>query len=165
MLGTLILPLRKGREFTVIGGPFTMHQDRYAMCIGVKMAAEINRQCDINIPTIDFSVPSLEHLDVGLERAVDAILNGKPVYVGCMAGRGRTGLFMSILAKSFGIERPVEYVRANYYSHAVETPEQYDFVMGYKIPEVVQRRIKLARLLSYVTFWRKNPLTNLSAVL
>jgi hypothetical protein len=166
MLGTLDLPLREGRAFTVIGGPFTDHASRYPTCVGVKMAKEIDRRCDISIPTRDFNVPSLDDLNKGLEAAVNNILAGKPVYIGCMAGRGRTGLFMAILAKAFGIKNPVEYVRANYFAHAVETDGQYQFVMGYPIPEAVQRDIKWARVKSYIFFWRnQRELTNLSAVL
>lgn len=160
MLGTLDLNLRTGKKYTIIGGPFT---DQIKGTVGVKMAAEIKRNCDIDIPTRDFQTPNEKQLTEGLIIAINCITAGKPLYVGCMAGRGRTGLFLAILAKAFGEEKPVEYVRKNYYSHAVETDDQYAFVMNFPIPREVKSRLYWARWWSYLTF--KNNLTNLDGVL
>ena len=82
----------------------------------------------VDIPTVDFQTPDRQTLYRGLSKAIDLILAGEPVYVGCMGGKGRTGLFLAVLAKAFGVKKPVEYVREHYYAHAVETAEQYDFV-------------------------------------
>ena len=142
MLGSLRLPLFFGRYHTVFGGPFF---ERPTTMVGVKLAREINRPYDLSVPIKDFSVPNKVDLDEGLELAVSYILDGDPVYSGCFGGKGRTGLFLAILAKAFGIENPVEYVRENYSRHAVETQEQYDFVMDYSVPASVKRSIKLAR--------------------
>lgn len=157
MLGQLILPLTSRAFYTVTGGP--SHEAKDYDMVFVKMAKEISIPCDISIPTRDFDVPAQEDLTKGLAEAVDAVLAGKALYVGCMAGRGRTGLFMAILARSFGVQNPVEYVRKNYFPHAVETKEQYQFVMDFEIPFSVTRRIARARMFSYLTFWRKS-LTN-----
>ena len=54
--------------------------------------------------------------------------------MGCMGGIGRTGLMLSLLAKAFGVEDPVAYVRKHYYSHAVETKEQRQFIADFAIP-------------------------------
>jgi hypothetical protein len=156
MNGVLKLPALLGKHYTVIGGAYSR---KLPGTVGVKMAREINAHCDIDIPTKDFCTPEKEWLDRGLLQAVEAILAGKPVYVGCYAGKGRTGLFLAVLAKAFGIDHPVEYVRAHYYPHAVETAEQYKFVTQYAIPEEVKRRIFLARIKSIFTF--KKSLTNL----
>ena len=149
MLGSLRLPLYFGRYHEVFGGPYV---ERPGSMRGIKLAREINRPHDLSIPIKDFSVPTTDDLDRGLTEAVRLILSGQPVYAGCMGGRGRTGLFLAVLAKAFGIRGPVEYVRENYSHHAVETREQYDFVMGYAIPEAVARSIQFARLRSVFYF-------------
>lgn len=160
MLGTLNFNLRPGKEYTVIGGPY---KDRIDGTIGVRMAIEIQRPCDIDIGTVDFSTPDPDKLRVGLIRAVQHLTAGRPLYVGCYAGKGRTGLFMACLAKCLGYEHPVEHVRENYYSHAVETPEQYQFVTDFVVPDEVKKILFWARIWSYFTF--KNNLTNLPIVL
>lgn len=142
MLGKLKLPLFFGKHYEVAGGPF---REVPRTMVGVKMAQEIDHPFDISIPTRDFDVPQKDQLDAGLREAVEHIIKGDPVYVGCMAGRGRTGLFMAILAKAFGIENPVEYVRETYYEHAVETNAQYGFVTQYEIPSDVRWEIKAAK--------------------
>lgn len=138
MLGIMKLYLRDGLYVEVTGGP-------YAKCpgthLGVKMAVELPYPCDVSIPTKDFSVPDVDDLDAGLRHVVKNLLQGAPVYVGCLAGQGRTGLFMAILAKAFGEEEPVAYVREHYYPHAVETSEQAKFVEQYEIPFGVKMRI------------------------
>jgi hypothetical protein len=148
MLGTLRLPLRHNRYYEVVGGPYLECPD---VAVGVKMAAEILAPSDISIPTRDFRTPDVKLLNDGLLAAVDAVLLGKPLYVGCMAGRGRTGLFLAILAKAFGVEHPVEYVRKHYYNHAVETDEQYKFVMSYVVPAEIKTKLFWARVWSYLT--------------
>jgi hypothetical protein len=144
-LGSLKLPTRWGKYYRVYGGPFI---EAPGHSVSIKMAKEINLPCSISIPTRDFSTPLLGDLDIGLEAAVEALIDGKPVYVGCMAGRGRTGLFLAVLAKAFGIPDPVEYVRRTYYAHAVETAEQYDFVTSYQVPPTVLWRIRWAKFLT-----------------
>lgn len=160
MNGTLALSAPFSKFYTVIGGPYS---ERIKSAVGVKMAHELKLPCDIDIPTFDFSVPTRVDLDSGLEKAVRAILAGDPLYVGCMAGRGRTGLFLAILAKAFGEKSPVEYVREHYYEHAVETDKQYNFVMAYPIPDKVQSLIFWAGVWSVFQF--KKSLTNLEGVL
>lgn len=158
-LGQLRIPLNKWQYYVVTGGPFmecprTMH--------GVKMAAEIRKTCAVDIPTVDFETPDPLLLERGLIKAIDLILAGRPVYVGCMGGKGRTGLFLAVLAKAFGVKNPVEYVRANYYAHAVETRDQYDFVQKFPISLRVRREIRLARWTAWLRFWKRN-LTRLPA--
>lgn len=146
-LGTLKLPLWFSRYVTVTGGPYMESPKTY---YGVKLAEEIRAPYRVSIPTKDFSVPKKADLDEGLANAVRALLHGERVYVGCMGGRGRTGLFLAILAKAFGIKNPVEYVRKNYFSHAVETKEQYVFVTNYKVPFEVQLDISLSKCMSFM---------------
>ena len=152
-LGTLKLPLYLGRYFEVEGGPY---RERPLDTVGVKMAVEINLPCQVSIPTEDYKTPPIPALQVGLIKTVEYIVKGHPVYVGCMGGMGRTGLFLAILAKAWGITNPVEYVRKNYYAHAVETAEQYKFVMDFKVPEELAWQIALAKLKSVFRFGERN---------
>ena len=120
-LGELRVAVNKRQYFVVLGGPFMECPSNMK---GVKMAREIKQACAVDIPTDDFKTPDRKVLYRGLSKAIDLMLAGEPLYVGCMGGKGRTGLFMAVLAKAFGVKKPVEFVRANYYAHAVETPEQ-----------------------------------------
>jgi hypothetical protein len=151
--GSLKLSLNSWQYFTVYGGPY---HDRPDALKGVKLAKEIDEPCDVNLPIRDFSVPALTTLNLALGQAVTLLLQGEPLYVGCMGGRGRTGLFMSILAKVFGVQSPVEYVREHYYSHAVETKEQYQFVQNYEVPADLAAKIAKVKRTSWLRFWKKN---------
>ncbi len=159
MLGQLELPLIGRKKYTVTGGPYLQKPSHM---VGVKLAREIRAHYDVSIPVTDFSVPSKKDLDAGLERIVDLLANGQPLYVGCMGGRGRTGLVLSVLAKAFGVKHPVEYVRDTYSHHAVETEEQYEFVESYKIPAKI--RCKIVALKFKSVFTLKTNLTSQSRV-
>lgn len=161
MLGTLPLPLRGKKHFVIHGGPY--YKKPLGM-MGVKMAKEVQLADDdstqINIPTVDYNVPPKLAMADGLVRAVDAITKGEPLYVGCMGGKGRTGLFLAILARCFGIDQPVEYVREHYYAHAVETDAQYRYVMNFEIPASIPKKIAKAKFKSYFTPFRHCLTTN-----
>lgn len=123
------MPLRFGGGLIhIYGGPY--RQRPQGMC-GVKLAAEINAPCEIDLPIHDFSIPSEREAKRAILKTIAALAKGDTIYVGCMGGIGRTGLFLALLAKSAGVKDPVEYVRATYYSHAVETPEQKKFVENF----------------------------------
>ena len=142
-LGVLPIHFKEGWLF-VTGGPYGARLNGY---LGVKMAKELTLRCDVSIPTEDFKTPDKADLDKGLYKVVRALLSDERVYVGCYAGKGRTGLFMAVLCKAFGYTNPVEHVRANYYPKAVETKGQYDFVMNYRIPLKVRGAIFLKKYL------------------
>lgn len=149
--GSLRLPMWGGKFYTVFGGPYMDKPRHFA---GVKMAVEIDKSATVRINTHDFKTPPVKQLNSGLDKAVQLILKRRRVYVGCMGGRGRTGLFMAVLAKSWGIEDPVGYVRRNYYPHAVETKDQYKFVEDYRVPVKTINRIKWARFITLLSFKR-----------
>ena len=65
--------------------------------------------------------------------AIQEALDGKEVYVGCMGGWGRTGLFLALLAKVCGEETPILYVRTHYTPRAVETREQQEYVDNFDV--------------------------------
>lgn len=125
----------------VHGGPYRQRPEGH---FGVKMAAEIKAPCDVSIPTEDYSVPDVKALSDGLTQTLKFMAQNRkaPVYVGCMGGIGRTGLFMAVMAKAFGVDAPVPYVRQFYYGHAVETQEQREFVEAFQITPA-QRRLAL----------------------
>lgn len=146
MNGIMKLPLARGRYYVVIGGPY---RSRTKGTVGVKMAVEIKDPCEISIPTRDFSTPSVGDVDAGLRQAVSRLMDGEQLYVGCMGGYGRTGLFLSILAKAFKVSNdPVAYVRAVYSPRAVETGEQERFVASYAVPWDVQVKVRWAKIMS-----------------
>lgn len=132
----------------VYGGPFRRYIHGQRRLVGVKMAKEIDAQHDISIPTRDFSVPSVEAMQEGLIGAIDAIVTGHDIYVGCMGGIGRTGLFMGCLLKSLidagqfitvaDDEDPVMLTRALYSGHAIETDEQMEYVREFPTGPVVE---------------------------
>lgn len=141
VLGTI-----KGSLF---GGPFRQYEPTRRI-FSINMAKEISNPAHIRIPTEDYSIPSQEDMEVGLIAALDALKDGNDIYVGCMGGIGRTGLFMGCFAKLLsdcaaeGLELvtpvgdPVRWVRENYKSHAIETTEQEAFVRGFNTERVRQ---------------------------
>lgn len=131
------LPIALGGEvYTVWGGPYRNRPESMA---GVKMAVEIKEACDVDVPTRDFNVPDQGDLIRGLAQTVNLLLDGKTVYVGCMGGIGRTGLFLAALAKLSGVEDPVAYVREHYIPHAVETDQQQRFIRDLDLSELRRR--------------------------
>jgi hypothetical protein len=113
--------------------------DKPAIMKGVKMAAEIDKPCAIDIPTEDFSVPEMEDLFLGVVRGYLLIRQGEEVYAGCWGGIGRTGLYLSVMVKTALPERAraaardnlptaVANVRGVYSHHAVETQAQIQMV-------------------------------------
>lgn len=155
MHGSIALPLWRGSVFVVAGGPYRKKPEKY---FGVKMAAEIKLPCAVDVPVVDFSTPSVEELERGVMETLDLVLAGKPVYVGCIGGIGRTGMMLAALAKVFGIEEPIQYVRQNYYSHAVETPEQKALLEQWVVPPHIKKRVFWAKVKN--VFSKKKVLTN-----
>lgn len=139
-----VLPLQiMGRKLLVVGGPY---RKRYPELFGVKLAAEIHADCDVDLPIADFSVPDEAACRRAVERALEALYKRGTIYVGCYGGWGRTGLFLACLAKACGIAEPVKYVREHYTPRAVETRGQEDFVEAFDVSWVFWFKVGL--------FWR-----------
>ncbi len=121
------LPLLIGESRRAIyAGPY---RAKPAGMYGIKLAGELPLPADFDLPIRDFGVPKdARRLAYGLAITLDRLARYLPTYVGCFGGRGRTGLFLALLAKATGVRDPVEYVRRFYNPHAVETDEQYDYV-------------------------------------
>jgi len=135
---------------SIYGGPYHEKPKDY---VGIKVAAEIKDRCSMHVPIRDFSVPlKPDQMNEALAFALDRIAEDMPLYVGCMGGVGRTGLFLTLLVKSltgWDGERCIEYVRANYNAHAVETPQQELYVAGFD----VRKLRKLARRAKFKAVW------------
>lgn len=139
------------RGRVIYGGPY--HEYPGNGVIGIKMAKEINAPCHISIPTVDFGVPKVQDMQEGIKQALEVMAQGKPIYVGCMGGIGRTGLFMACLAKVLGIDQPVAWVRKNYMKHAVETTKQGQYVKDFDIVPL-QSIARKAKLKAKMYFWK-----------
>lgn len=132
--GPFFMPLPFGGDRAKIyGGPYYL---RPLEMTGVKLAQEINLPCDINLPIADYSIPRADQAESALIKSIEAMGRGEVLYAGCMGGKGRTGLFMALLAKAAGEADPIAHVRSTYYEHAVETREQERFVQNFEISRV-----------------------------
>ena len=148
MNGKLHLPAYAGKHYTITGGPYRECPTGY---IGVKLAAEIqNAHYHHKLDIPDFSVPVREDLYEALGKVLLAMMKGRKVYVGCMAGRGRTGLFLSALVKLWGIEHPIKFVRRYYYEHAVETEGQASYIRGLTFPFWLRALAQTAKVRGWV---------------
>lgn len=127
----------ENKTFYIVGGSFfeiyKLENDGDVEFFKVNLMAEYNLKSDLWIPIKDFSVPTdKKEFAAQIELVRDEILNGKILMVGCFGGKGRTGLFLSCLLKTFNIQNPINYVRENYNIHACETVEQELFVEEFK---------------------------------
>ncbi len=177
-------PLTKGIPVTlgnihgiVFGGPFRKYVPGTRRLVGVKMAAEICHPCEIVVDTEDFSVPLVQDMQNGIIKSINAMSAGYDVYVGCMGGIGRTGLFMGCMAKVMidcgrkgivteeKIGDPVLWVREHYLSHAIETKEQQSYVVNFDTSVVIAHvesllkgpepevRVEMPTLWQYAMWW------------
>ena len=135
--GELPLELRLGwlrASATLTGGPYRACPETMSgVCLleaGPKTQGMGSGQaCAVHLPIEDFNVPDdPAALDRALKRTLRLMVAGEAVYVGCAGGWGRTGLFLSLLAKVAGEPDPVAYVRKHYVARAVETSGQRQFV-------------------------------------
>jgi len=136
------LPFWQGAALAldVIGGPFDKYKPGQNADVGVCVRAErVPKTADFNLAIEDFQVPPPEMRDAFEATLIEVIrlsLAGKRVWVGCMGGYGRTGLFLAVLAKACGVRDPVAYVREHYHGHAVETSAQRAYVGDFDVSRV-----------------------------
>lgn len=140
-----VMPVKLGKWSTFIfGGPYLNKPPGF---FGIKMAMEISAHYHISIPTKDFSVPDPDVFRRGLIQSLPLIADRSPIYVGCMGGIGRTGLFLGGVAKMMSeaqrIRRkpgfdPVAYVRNTYLDHAIETAEQQAWLAALPVRDIAE---------------------------
>ena len=126
----------------VTGGPFDNFRPGVNADFGVCVRAErVPQTAHAKVAIHDFQVPKpgqKAEVDAALKAAFNQLLDGKRVWVGCMGGWGRTGLFLALMAKVAGAEDPVGYVRQHYTPRAVETLEQLNYVKFFDVKEIQQ---------------------------
>ncbi len=99
-----------------------------------------------HMPIEDFHVPEDQAaVEAALKGVFTELLRGRPVYVGCAGGWGRTGLMLSLIAKVAGELDPVAYVRRHYTPRAVETDAQHRYVQEFDA-RPLQRWLRFAAL-------------------
>ena len=131
---SLVLPFGLAKR-RIYAGPWTQKPSHM---VGVKLAREVEGLSKFFLPIHDFGVPlNIHETDIVVCGVLDLLADNHgtaPIYVGCYGGKGRTGLFLALLAKTLGVPDPVAFVRSNYFSEAVETRGQHLFVDMYESP-------------------------------
>lgn len=114
-----------GENKKLFGGSFLMapKSDDYLI---INLMAEYDLDCDFYLPIKDYEVP--ENIDDMIKIFEEIKKTNKHVFVGCLGGMGRTGLFMSCFLKYLGYQNSFEIVRSQYNPNAVENEKQKKFI-------------------------------------
>jgi len=135
----------------ILAGPYTA---KPLGIPGVKLAKEIEaNDVSIDLPIPDFSIPDMAAYTDAIIKALIMLKHNKVIYVGCMGGIGRTGLFLAGLRRVENLinglnlnEDEVAYIRSVYDVRAVETSEQVKFVENFN-PYDVTDFLSMAKLI------------------
>jgi len=147
---------RAGITLDITGGPYDAYPGQPYLGVCVRAEQTAGRLMDVHLPIDDFSVP--RHDDEvlkALEKTIRAGLAGRKIYIGCMGGWGRTGLFMALLVKALGVEEPVSFIRQHYTPRAVETKEQQFYVKNFDVSPISRNLWKWAWKARLFSFFRK----------
>lgn len=142
-----------GDELIIYGGPYA---NKPLSMVGVCVAMELhNLPAAVKVPIRDFKTPSQEEAYTAVAQTLMLALGGASVYVGCMGGRGRTGLLLALVTKTvFELngtdDDPVQFVRDYYNPHAVETDAQEAFVEDFDVAPLVDWLEQTLQIKSYV---------------
>ena len=132
--GRFRLRLPGGAEAEVSGGPFdALPPGAFSVCL--EAGAEKAWLADILLPAPDFGVPDPAALRDAVARPVAALEAdpSRPLFVGCRAGIGRTGVFLGCLLRATGVAGdPVAELRRLYHPHAAETPAQEQAIRDFQ---------------------------------
>lgn len=97
----------------------------------VNLMSQSSLDCDMLIPIVDYSVPqNKEFFLTDMANVIEQVLLGEPVFIGCLGGRGRTGLVLASMAHLMGEIDPLVWLQINYMFDAPETEAQKLFVMS-----------------------------------
>lgn len=126
------------KDLLFIFGPYGQ---RLPGTYGVKLAEnhQVPNPCDYHFPIRDFGVPSKEQFQVLLAKLILTANDGHVVYVGCFGGIGRTGMVLGGLVRvlrKVGGDRAIEWARANYLSHTIETRAQEALIRDFDVAAV-----------------------------
>lgn len=148
-----ILGERPGRHIktmwgNVYGGSY---YDKPRDIDGIKMAKEIELPSYVSVPTKDFSVPAVGDMKFGILMGILRMKEVGEIYAGCMGGIGRTGMYLSAIAKvesiingtinddnTSTIPDYISRVRVEYDSRAVETKEQVTFLRNLDLYDIAR---------------------------
>jgi protein-tyrosine phosphatase len=112
-------------------------EDLYHAGRDLKALYQDNGMEVIRFPIVDFDTPEdTRQLEETLEQVLEKALHGEHIAVHCFAGRGRTGMFMALLARRIlgvGGREAIDYLRR--FFPAVETDAQEQLVIDYQPPE------------------------------
>lgn len=140
LAGCMPLDLGDGRIVVIHGGPFVQKPTGFqGICLLEKDMPAQDGTTNVHLPIRDFATPTVDQAVEAALLAVAYALEHRPVYVGCMGGKGRTGLVLGVIAALCGVRTPVEYVRKTFSVHAIETKQQESFVnsldlLGARLP-------------------------------
>ena len=127
------IPLSTGKIGWVHAGPTRSLPDDYDL---IRCAEEIPVPAEriaYDVSTGDFKPFDARTVVDALPDILADLGDGRPLYVGCMGGTGRTGTMLAILVAqhpAFTGQTAIAYVRANYKAGAVETKEQEQQVLA-----------------------------------
>lgn len=129
----------------IYGGSFRDYDPKVRRIVGVKLAKEIESECDVDVSCNDYGTPKVKAMNAGLIKMFTMMANGEDAYAGCMGGKGRTGTYMCCAQKALSAykgqtvttDNLIKHVREVYDPHAVETPQQRAFIESYDPTPVV----------------------------
>lgn len=136
MIGSVTLTLL-GRERVIQGGPFDDFQPP-AIGVCLEMRSAKIAEAALVLPVADFAAPSAAVLAAAMRDLIGLMVAAPdlPVYIGCRAGIGRTGMLIATLAKLAGESDPVGWVRVHYHQDAVETLAQSAAVAAFDVASI-----------------------------
>lgn len=134
-----------GQGRLIRGGPFDAYEAP-AISLCLEPTASRAHEAMLRLPLADFTAPSPARLEATLAALLAAMRDSPelPVYIGCRAGIGRTGMLIAALARLAGHADPIAWVRAHYHPGAVETAAQQAVVAAFS-PQAVWSRLEEPR--------------------